>query len=156
MGGPAGVIEIAAGRPWRQPLLLNQFVRLEAVVELLKPGASGPLLIACKRPLPLAASEQAALAQSRDAPLVEARLSLELRRDDAQLAALVDQLIAEVRHRPRDRGERPLELLLTLRASVAVDRWRTLIDHPDPAVAERVRQSLASIAGHTTPPASPR
>jgi len=142
MGGPAGVVEIAADRPWRQPLILNQFVRLEAALCLLEPGAQGQLVVVCRRTLPLAADQNAALARESHAPLVEVQLALELRRDDAGLAALVEQLIAEVRHGPREQRERPLSLLLTLRAPAAIDRWRTLMNHADPAVAERVRQAL--------------
>ncbi|MDT7604488.1 MAG: hypothetical protein QOF61_2485 [Acidobacteriota bacterium] len=144
LGGPAGVVEIAAGRPWHQPLVLNQFVRLEDTLDLLAPGASGRLVIDCRRLLWLAADEDAALAPATDAPLVEVRLALELRRDDAQLAALVERFVAEVRDGPPEQRERPLKLLLSLRAPLAVERWRTLVDHPDPVVAGRVRQSLPS------------
>jgi hypothetical protein len=144
IGGPGGVIEIAAGRLLRQPLILNEFVRLEAAVDLLEPGASGQLVVACRRPLPLAADEVAALALESDAPIVEVPLALELHRDDARLAALVEQLIAEVRHGPREQRERPLGLLLSLRAPAAVERWHTLVNHPDPLVFERVRQTLWS------------
>jgi hypothetical protein len=141
-GGPGGVIEIAAGRPLRQPLVLNEFVRLETALDLLKPGGSGQLVVACRRLLPLAADEQAAFALVSDAPLVEVQLALDLRRDDAQLAALVDRLIAEVRHGPQEQRERPLSLLVAMRNPAAVVRWRTLVNHPDPLVFERVRDSL--------------
>src|SRR5262249_5530931 len=134
--------EIAAGRPLRQPLVLNDFVRLEAALDLLEPGASGQLVVDCRRHVPLVAEERAALAPVPDAPLVDVQLALELRRGDAQLAELVDRLIAQVRHGPREQRERPLRLLLSLRAPLAVDRWRTLVDHPDPLVSERVRESL--------------
>jgi hypothetical protein len=144
MGGPAGVVEIAAGCPWRQRLILNEFVRLEDTLGLLEPGASGQLVITCRRTLPLAADEQAALTPASDAPLVEVQLALDLRRDDTQLAALAKQLIAEVRDGPREKRERQLALLLSLRARIAVDRWRTLVNHPDPLVVERVKEALWS------------
>ena len=142
MGGPASVIEIATGRPWHQPLVLNQFVRLEDTINLLKPSASGQLVVDCRRSLLLAADEQAALAREDAAPLVQVQLAIELRRDDAQFVALVDRLIAEVRDGPPEQRERPLGFLLSLRAPAAIDKWRTLVNHPDPLVAERVRQSL--------------
>lgn len=144
MGGPASVIEIAASRPWRQPLILNEFARLEDTLNLLEPGASGQLMVACRRRLPLAAHKGAAFVPQSDTPIVEVQLALELRRNDSQLAALVEQLIAEVRDGPPEQRERPLALLLSLRAPIAVDRWRTLVNHPDPLVAERVKEALWS------------
>jgi hypothetical protein len=143
MGGPAGVVEIADGRPWRQLLILNQFVCLEDTLRLLEPGISGQLIVICRRMLSLAADEQAALRPAHNAPLVEEKLAIELRRDDAQLAVLVERLIAEVRDGPPEKRERPLALLLSLRAPMAVDRWRTLVNDADPLVSERVRQSLS-------------
>src|SRR5207245_5209268 len=66
-------------------LILNDFVRLETVLDLLEPGASGQLVIDCRSSLPLVPDEQAAFALVSDAPIVEVQLSVELRRDDAQL-----------------------------------------------------------------------
>jgi hypothetical protein len=67
-----------------------------------------------------------------------------LRRDDAELVALVEELLAAVQDGPRAQRERPLARLLSLRTPIAVTRWRTLRDHPDPLVAERVRQTLST------------
>ncbi len=144
IGGPGGIIEIAVGRPLVQPLVLNEFVRLEDTLDLLQPGASGQLVVNCRRPLPLVTNREAVFAQPGDAPLVAVQLAIELRRDDAQLDALVEQLMADVRYGPPEQRERPLRLLLSLRAPAAIDRWRTLVDHLDPLVFERVRQSLWS------------
>jgi hypothetical protein len=142
MGGPGGVVEVGALRPWRQPLILNQFIRLEAVTGLLPPGASGRLRVECGRTIRLAASKEEALASGGGAPLVKVTLGLKLFRDDARLAALVERLIEQVRDGPPDQRERPLALLLALRAPVAVERWRTLENHPDPLVARRVQIAL--------------
>ena len=141
-GGPATVVTVEPTKVYRQTLVVNQFVRLENSLDLLEPGASGQLVVACRRPLPLTADHQASLTPAGDAPLVEVRLEFELRRDDAQLSALVDKLVDEVRHGPREYRERPLALLLTLRAPVAIVRWRALMDHADPVVGQRVRQAL--------------
>jgi hypothetical protein len=142
MGGPAGVVEVGASRPWRQPLILNQFIRLEAVTGLLPPGASGRLKVECRRPVRLAAGRDEALASTAKATLVEVTLGLKLVRDDARLAVLVKQLIAQVRDGPRDRRESALALLVTLRAPMAVEQWRVLENHPDPLVARRVQSAL--------------
>jgi hypothetical protein len=143
-GGPAGVVAITAGQPWRQLLLLNNFVRLEMTLDLLAPGAEGQLIVHCQRALPLARSEDAALMVTDAAPTVTTQLSLTLRRDDAELVALVEELLAAVQDGPAAQRERPLARLLSLRTPLAVTRWRTLRDHPDPLVAERVRQTLST------------
>jgi hypothetical protein len=146
MGGPAGVIEISAQQPWRQPLILNQFVRLEKTIDLLEPGGSGRLDVVCRRPLPLAPGKEAALVAG-DGYSVEVPLSLGLHRDDEQLTALVRDLISQVRYGPREKREGPLSLLLTLRAPLAVDLWRSLLNHSDPVVVERVRRASQLAAG---------
>jgi len=144
-GGPAGAMAIARGRPLRQPIYLNQFVCLEAVIDLLEPGATGRLLVGCRRSLRLPADEQTAIAQRGEPFLVDVELGIELRRDDAVLDELVADLVAEVRGGPPALRERPLSILLALRAPAAVARWRALVTHPDPLVAERVRQTLAQL-----------
>ena len=141
-GGPATVVAVEPSKTYRQTFLINQFVRLEDSVDRLEPGEAGQLVLSCRRPLPLAADRESALVRSGAPPVVEVQLALELRRDDAQLAALVDQLVDDVRHGPRDQRERPLTLLLALRAPLAVSRWRALLDHADPVVVARVRQAL--------------
>jgi len=135
MGGPAGHVDITADRPWHQPLILNQFARLEAGLEILQPGEAGTLQLRCRR-LP-----------ASDAPSIEVPLTLALRRDDARLAALVGQLIETVNHGPSERRLPALEVLLSLRARPAVALWRSLASSPDAAVAARVRQALAATAG---------
>jgi hypothetical protein len=75
--------------------------------------------------------------------MVEVKLTLELRRDDAALGILIYQLIAQIRDGAPEQRPKRLDLLLALRAPAAVNRWRALVNHPDPAVAQRVRQSLS-------------
>ena len=141
MGGPEGILELQTDRPVHQRLVLNEFVRLEDVRALLAPGATGLLAIECARHLSLvAAGEDAPF----DSAAVTVPLALQLRRDDNALDALVRRLLAQVLDGPRDQRERPLSLLLSLRADMAVDRWRTLVSHPDPLVAQRARQSLGA------------
>ena len=142
MGGPGGVVEIGPSRPWHQTLVLNQFVRLEAALGMLRPGASGQLKVHCRRPVRLTANKDEALAASERAPVVEAGLQRKIVRDDARLKALVDGLMDQIRDEPREQRERPLSLLLSLRAPLAVERWRALEKHPDPLVFERVKTAL--------------
>jgi hypothetical protein len=75
-------------------------------------------------------------------PELDVMQTILLRRDDAKLDVLVEELVDKVFHGPREDRERPLALLLTLRAPPAINRWRALVDHADPVVAERVRQAL--------------
>ncbi len=147
LGGPAGVVEIAPGRPWRQPILLNEFVRLETVWNRLRPGESDRLTVVCRRALSLGLDRSSALHSSTELPSVETLLEFELRRDEARLIALVDQLMAEVISGKPEQRERPLRSLLSLRVPLAVDRWRQLVNHPDPLVAQRVAQASEPARG---------
>jgi hypothetical protein len=142
MGGPVGVVQVSPDRPWRQPLILNQFIRLEETRARLGQGAEGLLDLACRRPLALAADEAHALSQSEGGPAVAVDLSFYLRRDDAALEALAARLRDEVMHGPLAERERPLALLLSMR-SRARAQIGELTGHPDPNVSNRARQALA-------------
>ncbi len=141
MGGPLGVVQVSTDRPWHQPLVLNQFIRLEDTPGRLVQGAAGRLDLACRRPLSLAATDAAALAQD-GAQVVAVDLALDLRRDDTALAALVARLFDEVMHGPLALRERPLALLLSMRTA-AHAQIDALTRHPDPSVANRARQVFA-------------
>lgn len=138
LGGPEGVVQVSTDSPWYQPLVLNQFLRLEHTPGRLAQGATGRMDLACRRPLALAATDAAALSPD-GAPVVAVDLALDLRRDDPALAALCARLFDEVMHGPLALRERPLTLLLSMRtvAHVQID---ALTRHPDPAVASRARQ----------------
>ena len=144
-GGLGWVADVAPDHPLRFWLVLNEYVRLEAVLDLLPPGAAGLLSVVCRRPLRLGADVDAAMAARGEPVLVEVELGIELRRDDAALDELVARLVAEVRDGPPTLRERPLSILLALRGPAAVARWRALVTHPDALVADRVRQTLAQL-----------
>lgn len=142
MGGPEGLVPVATGSPWRQPLVLNQFIRLEQTPERLAEGATGQLNLTCRRPLVLASTDAAAL--SRDgARDLAVDLAVELRRDDAALAALAARLLDEVMQGPLASRERPLVLLLSMRTA-AQAQIDALAHHPDASVADRARQARAT------------
>ncbi|MDQ4053455.1 MAG: hypothetical protein M3237_12260, partial [Actinomycetota bacterium] len=90
LGGPAGVLEVATGAPYRQTLLLNDFVTLESTRDDLAPGETGRVMVSCARAVPLASDEQSLFAPDVESPLAEVVLSLDLRRDDPALVELVD------------------------------------------------------------------
>jgi hypothetical protein len=140
MGGPEGVVEISTRSPWDQPLLLNQFIRLEHTLGRLVQGATGRIDLACRRPLPLAATDAAALSLD-GAPIAVVDLAFDLRRDDAALAALVARAFDEVMQGPLALRERSLALLLSMR-TVAHAQIDALTRHPDPSVAGRARHAI--------------
>ena len=140
IGGPVGVVTVSTNSPWQQHLLLNEFVRLERTPALLAPGASGRLVLRCRRPIALAATDAAALSPHEPQTIV-VDLAFDLRSDDAAVAALVDRLFDEVTHGPASVPERSLSLLLSLR-STAQAQIKTLTRHTDPSVANRARQVL--------------
>jgi hypothetical protein len=141
MGGPVGIVQVSADSPWRQPLILNEFVRLEETRARLSAGASGRLDLECRRPLAHAATS-GGLAPDDSALVVAVNLSFDLRRDDAAVAALAGRLLDEVMGGPPALRERPLGLLLSMR-SVARPQLEALARHPDSSVASRAQQALA-------------
>lgn len=137
LGGPAGIVEVSADAPWRQPLLLNEFLRLEDTSERLDPGAAGVLDLTCRRPLDLADGPEAGL----EAPDLTIRLALPLRRDDAALSALVSALYQEILEGQSPGREHSLGLLLSLR-SRACEPIVALAHHANASIAERAQMAL--------------
>lgn len=142
LGGPGGTIQIRPDASWNQWLIVNQYLRLERALEVLGvESAVGRLELRGGRPLPL--TSKAADAFRRDGvPQIDVTMTIPIRRDDTRLAALVNELIERVRQGPPEQREEPLSLVLALRAPMAVELWKTLVDHSDPTVAERVHQAL--------------
>ena len=143
VGGPLGVVQVTAESPFSQRLVLNEFVRLEDTIALMAPGGSARMRVHCHRPIVLAAASNAALAL-RDASNVEVTLAFMLRRDDAELAALADELKDAVLHGPAAERERPFGLLLSMRTPARA-QIETLTRQTDQAVADRARRALARI-----------
>lgn len=141
LGGPGGVVPVRPGAPWTQWLIVNQYLRLERTVEVLAPGSVGRLQLRAGRPIPLTTKDAEAY-RREGVPQIDVRGTIPVKRDDARLAAIVKEFVNDIRHGPREQRERPLSLVLTLRAPVAVEIWKSLVDHPDPTVGERVRQAL--------------
>ena len=133
LGGPAGVVEVVIDKPWRQPLLLNEFVRLEHTVEQLEPGATGKLALTCHRPIDLL--------HGGEESILTVNLAFYLQRDDTALAALVSGLYQEILHGPPSGRGRSMMLLLSLR-STAHDQIEALSRHADAAIADRARAAL--------------
>ncbi len=156
LGGPATFLAVPPGTPYRRTLILNDFVRLEDLHEVVHPGDSTELHVVCRASIQLAADEKAAKANDLLDPfLVDVSLKLDVRRDDVALVALVDRLVDEVFHGEPGIRERALERVTSLRTRIAVERWRALAAHPDASVAARVAPALhfasRERAGQVTP-----
>ncbi len=143
MGGPAGVVEVSSSSPWRQPLILNQFVRLEDTPGRLVPGAIGRLDLACRRPIALSVTDEGALLRKGEVVLA-VDLAFDLRRDDAALAATAARLLNLVMQGPLTSREESLALLFSMRAC-AHNQIEVLTRHPDPSMADRARQCIATL-----------
>jgi hypothetical protein len=141
--GPVVVAALTVDHPIVETASLGDHVALEDALDSVTDGDSARLTLQVARHLaPAATEEMAWQAPAAPAALFPQELTIDLRRDDIELRALVDRLVEGVRHGPREERERPLRQLLTLRAPLAVERWSRLADHPEPLVAERVRSVL--------------
>jgi hypothetical protein len=141
LGGPLGVVAVTRQAPWRQPLVLNDFLRLEDTAAKIAQGGSARLRLRCQRPIVLAATSAAALVGD-GAKSIEVSLAFDLRRADKELADLAARLLDAVLHGPVSEREHPLALLLSMRGS-ALPQIKALTRHSDQAVAERARVGLA-------------
>lgn len=140
LGGPITTVTVSRESPWRQALVLNQFLELESTRKALADGERGLLQLGCRRPLTLAIDAATAMTR-REPPEAAVDLAIALRRDDAALDRLVADLFDQVMHGPLAAREHPLSLLLALRA-VARNQIEVLTRHSDPNVAARARTAL--------------
>ncbi len=132
LGGPSTAVELGP-TPFRQTLLLNEFVTLEQTA-----GRGGELRVRCLRRPTLGSSAEEAMVAPGEPVSVE--LVMELEHDQTALEALVDSLVASVW---AEGAGADLPRLLSLRGFV--DRWRELGSHPDAAVRERVSGALRQL-----------
>jgi hypothetical protein len=142
-GGPVGLVTVVPGDTYEEPVLLNQFVRLEDAVARLGAGGHGELQLICERRLPCGTSEAAAL-DIQTAPVVEVRLTATLRRDDSALLRTLDDLAATALHGPVEQREPALAALFASRA-LAREQLLRVAAHADARIAERARGVLAGL-----------
>lgn len=149
LGGPATVIEVKTNAPYRQTVLVNEFVTLENIRTALKPGEVKVLRIRCQRPIPLAVDKQQAFQTGANAQMVNVVLVVHVRRDDTALEALMAHLTAEIRAdwtiTASAKREQAISQLVALRDRATIPYLKTLIEHPDPAVRMRVQRALTTI-----------
>lgn len=144
MGGPAGTAEVAPGAEWTQPLLLNEFARLEAARAALAPGASGTLRVRVARPLPLAASAGEAFA-GEGAPATDLSVEIELARDDAALEAELARIAGEAKEGVMAARQHAARILASLRVPQAAPHLRALAEDADGGVRMLARRGLAAL-----------
>lgn len=147
LGGPATSIRIEPNTRYQQVLLVNEFVRLERLDAALVHDGTGILHMTCRRPLPLATTPERSFKIDRRSPIVEAKLSVKVQRDDAALKLLIGRLADQV---SIDRGvsssgerEASIAKLVALRSPMAISDLQKLSDHPDPVVRMYVERGLA-------------
>jgi hypothetical protein len=143
-GGPLGLVTVAPGDTYRQPILLNEFLRLEDAIARLLPGGHGELELTCERRLPCGANEGPALDVST-APLVKVGIACTLRREDSALLRTLDELAATILHGPIEQREPALAALFASRA-LAREQLLRVAAHPDRNCAERARRVLAALS----------
>jgi hypothetical protein len=139
IGGPAGAVPLAAGRPIVQELLVNQFLSLERLADAVPAGESRRLTLRLVRSCRLGAAQADAL-RARGEP-VEVEVALTVRGDPAELDRIADELAQAVRLDAQPGSvarEQALTTLLALRTPAATRHLRSLADHPDPGVRARV------------------
>jgi hypothetical protein len=142
-GGPMGLVTVAPGDAYEEPILLNQFVRFEDAVARLAAGGQGELELICERRLPCGTSEAAAL-DIEAAPVVTVRLSGTLVRDDSALTRTLDDLTATILHGPIQEREPALAAVFASRG-LAREQLLRLAAHADAGIAERARGVLARL-----------
>ncbi|MGM1064882.1 hypothetical protein [Saccharothrix sp. Mg75] len=146
LGGPSGVVVVRPGEPYELRLLVNRFARLERARELVEPGASGTLVLSCRRALPLAARPGEAFALS-GAPEVTAELRVTVHHDEealeAEIAALVEVLRGRWREATSNELETALDTLVALRLPESRTALAGLTDHPNPLVRQEADRAAA-------------
>jgi len=134
LGGPSTVVKVQYGKPWRQPILLNQFVRLEQIPKKISSNlAKGQMSLVCERLIPLSPEHQKP---------ITIQLSFTLYRNDQALDLLTTNLYNEIINGPVTGREHALSLLLSLR-SMASQQIKLLANHPEITISNRAKNSLA-------------
>jgi hypothetical protein len=145
LGGPSGAVEVAPDSAYRQVVLVNEFVRLEDTLDLVPPGEAQELTLECSRVLSPASSRKQALSGA-DAPDVQVRVAVPLRRDDAALEAEIASLAEIVRGGGASTSnelEDAVVALAALRLPSATAALAGFADHPNPYVREAAAAASA-------------
>jgi hypothetical protein len=149
LGGPMGIRRLAPGEPFTQKLIAGQFICLEQLRDIVAPGEAQLVTVRCRRPLPAASDEAAALQPRSHTPTVDATLRIHVRRDDHALAHCIAALAEQARPRhplpPAPDWEHAVATLCTLRVPEARPHLQALLDHPDPATRTMAEQALAAL-----------
>jgi hypothetical protein len=132
MGGPECNAIVSAENPWRQLILLNEYVSLENLLHLMLNGTTGVMNLSCNYSLKYASTANDNLYQNEK--VIQLKLSLKIHRDDEQLKKLSKKLYNDCLQKPLNTHS--LSLLLSLR-SAATDLIKKLIKHPNTEVANQ-------------------
>ncbi len=150
LGGPVTVTELSRDRPFRQVLLVNQFLTLERLRPALTPGASGTLRIRCRRRLRLGLDRRRPL----EAPLVvsaDLEIRIPIVRNDSALEEEILKLVANVRGGDLSVRERALAILVSLRNPTADRQFQSLAGDDDASVRALGERGLRSAQPGSSP-----
>jgi len=139
IGGPAGAVPLAAGQPFSQELLVNQFLTLERLADEIPEGSTATVTLVLRRELQIGRDQAGAMRAPAQAAEVE--LELGFRGDPGELRRIADRLADEVAADTAPGSvarEQALTTLLALRTPHAAERLAELRDHPDEGVRARV------------------
>lgn len=139
-GGPEAAFVVSAKTPWRQVIILNDYLRLEDTLEMIEPGESGIMDINCD--FSLRSTQMLESDNYDDEQVVKLSLRFNMQRDDEQLERLTKKLYSNCLLTPVDIHS--LDELLSLR-SLAMPYVRWLIGHPNADVAARALQVYNSL-----------
>jgi hypothetical protein len=138
-GGPATMLAFSVQAPFRQTLIVNEFLRLERIRHAMKMDERREIALRCQRALAVATTPDV----SR---LATAQLALWIgvciRRDDLALVALADDLQRTVGDDSSELDSpsrrRAIDRLATLDPEIARPRLAALAGHPDPWITARI------------------
>jgi hypothetical protein len=144
--GPSGPVPVQPGTPYHARLLVNQFLAMERLPGILKPGEQQELQLTLQRPFPLARAPAQALAL-HVAPELTLRVAVPVRRDDDALSTEIAEVADEIRRHSTQATSNALEnalaTLIAYRLAQSQAALAGLVDHPNPLVRAEAAAALS-------------
>jgi hypothetical protein len=152
--GMFSTIKLKPGESYQRTVILNQFLTLEDILKVLEVGHSAWLLIQWKYVLAVGTTTECALSLAGETPVLEETLRINILRNDERLNTDIGQLAHSLKKdwnavasHPVDRLQ-ALISLTSLRIPAAVPYLKSLTDHPDPYIRQRVQYALEILSNN--------
>ncbi len=144
MGGVQTSDQLTVDAPLEDTVLLNQFLELERLRSTINDGDTAEVRVRGERVVHLVSDQG-----DDDTVTATAIFTLQLRRDDAALAAVLAQMAESICATPGNTTSRTRDLLQlsTIRDPIAQQALEMLASHPDPEVTTAAAQALAGLRG---------